>query len=213
MTPQREAAVTMIAATLARGAQDGQVQKLFAMIGDESAPAWQRAALMRGAEIAVLGAAMPGTPARRGGARGGAECALPDLSGRARRPRRRLRVPAGAAASGRRPPALQLTPSRRPSRRWQQRAANWGRAEKLLARIEWPGKPGAAAPLAPLTPEEQKRFDAGREIYRNVCQACHQADGRGLEKLAPAARGSAYALGRRPCRCGSCCTAKKGRQG
>ena len=69
-----------------------------------------------------------------------------------------------------------------------------GRAEKLLARIEWPGKPGAAAPVTPLTPDEQKRFAAGQEVYRNVCQACHQPDGRGMEKLAPPLVGSAYAL-------------------
>jgi mono/diheme cytochrome c family protein len=68
------------------------------------------------------------------------------------------------------------------------------RATNLLARIEWPGKPGAAAPIAPLTPEEQQRFAAGQEVYRNVCQACHQADGRGQDKLAANLIGSALAL-------------------
>jgi hypothetical protein len=53
------------------------------------------------------------------------------------------------------------------------------RATAVLARVEWPGKPGARAPLPPLTPAEQDRFNAGREVYRNVCQACHQPDGRG----------------------------------
>ena len=43
------------------------MQKLLGAIGDESRPAWQRAALMRGAEVALLGAAMPGSPGRRGG--------------------------------------------------------------------------------------------------------------------------------------------------
>ena len=64
----------------------------------------------------------------------------------------------------------------------------------MLARVDWPGKPGVAAPIAPLTPEEQQRFDAGREVYRNVCQACHQPDGRGQEKLAPSLVGSPLAL-------------------
>jgi mono/diheme cytochrome c family protein len=68
------------------------------------------------------------------------------------------------------------------------------RAARVLARIEWPGKPGAT-PIIPLTPEEQARFDAGREIYANVCAACHQTDGRGRADLAPALIGSTFALG------------------
>ena len=64
----------------------------------------------------------------------------------------------------------------------------------MLARIEWPGKPGAAAPLAPLTADEQQRFNAGQEVYRNVCQACHQPDGRGQDRVAPSLVGSTLAL-------------------
>jgi len=69
------------------------------------------------------------------------------------------------------------------------------RAVRVLARVEWPGKPGTAAPIAPLTPEEQQRFDAGREVYKNVCQACHQPDGRGQERVAASLIGSSFALG------------------
>ena len=68
------------------------------------------------------------------------------------------------------------------------------RAASVLARVNWPGKPGAAAPIEPLTAEQQVRFDAGREVYRNLCQACHQPDGRGQEQLAPSLIGSALAL-------------------
>jgi mono/diheme cytochrome c family protein len=68
------------------------------------------------------------------------------------------------------------------------------RAGRVIARLEWPGKPGATAPVAPLTPEEQLRFDAGRAVYRNICQACHQPDGRGQERVAPTLIGSALAL-------------------
>jgi len=67
------------------------------------------------------------------------------------------------------------------------------RANDLLPRLEWPGKPGVAA-VTPLTPEEQTRFDAGKVVYQNLCQACHQPDGRGREKLAPALIGSPFAL-------------------
>ena len=73
-TPQREAAATMIAATIARGAQDSASQKLLGAIGDDSRPEWQRAALIRGAEVVLLGAAMPGT----GGRRAGGPAAAPD---------------------------------------------------------------------------------------------------------------------------------------
>ena len=68
------------------------------------------------------------------------------------------------------------------------------RAARVLERVEWPGKPGAAAPLPPLTAEEQQRFNAGHEVYRNICQACHQPDGRGQEKIAPSLVGSTLAL-------------------
>ena len=60
--------------------------------------------------------------------------------------------------------------------------------------MNWPGKPGAPAALAPLTPAEMARFDAGREIYRNICQNCHQPDGRGQERLAPSLVGSDFLL-------------------
>jgi mono/diheme cytochrome c family protein len=45
-----------------------------------------------------------------------------------------------------------------------------------------------------LSPAEQARFTAGREIYQNLCAACHQPDGRGLERVAPPLIGSELAL-------------------
>ena len=79
--------------------------------------------------------------------------------------------------------------------RLRRRAAISARAPPTSsARIEWPGKPGVAAPVPALTAEEQQRFDAGREVYRNICQQCHQPDGRGQERLAPSLVGSALAL-------------------
>jgi mono/diheme cytochrome c family protein/glucose/arabinose dehydrogenase len=193
-TPPREAAATMIAATIARGAQDGAVQKLLSLVGDEARPAWQRAAVLRGAEVAVLGAAPPGTPARRGGpALADAPCSTCP-GGRA--------GPGGAYAfpQAARPPAARQPPVRinaEPTA-FTALAAKGGelgaRAAKLLDRIEWPGKPGAAAAVAPLSASEQQRFAAGQEVYGNVCQACHQPDGRGLERVAPPLVGSAFAL-------------------
>jgi mono/diheme cytochrome c family protein len=67
------------------------------------------------------------------------------------------------------------------------------RATDVLARLEWPGKPGVVA-VAPLAPADQARFDAGKLVYQNICQPCHQPDGRGRDKLAPPLVGSAFAL-------------------
>jgi mono/diheme cytochrome c family protein len=69
------------------------------------------------------------------------------------------------------------------------------RAALVLARLEWPGKPGAAAPVAPLTPEEEGRFVAGRDLFTSACVACHQADGRGKDAMAPTLVGAPLALG------------------
>jgi mono/diheme cytochrome c family protein len=69
------------------------------------------------------------------------------------------------------------------------------RAAKVLARVEWPGKPGAQAAVAPLTPQQQAWFDTGETVFKNLCQACHQADGRGQDRVAANLVGSAFALG------------------
>lgn len=191
---QRETAITMIAATIVRTGQDVGIQRILAAIADAQRPLWQRSALLRGAEVALLGLAMPGTPARRGGP------SLPNApcptcpGGRA--------GPGGAYAF---PQAPRPTPApRRPTRLSAEPVAfsavaatttDLGpRAAAVLARVEWPGKPGAAAPIPPLTPDEQQRFNAGQEIYKNICQACHQPDGRGLEKVAPNLLDSPLAL-------------------
>ena len=47
---------------------------------------------------------------------------------------------------------------------------------------------------APLTPDERRRFDAGAEVYKSFCVACHMADGRGSENVAPTLIGSIFAL-------------------
>ena len=60
-TPDRETVVTMLAATIARSAQDAPVQALFEWIADARRASWQRAALLRGAEVAWLGAPIPGS--------------------------------------------------------------------------------------------------------------------------------------------------------
>jgi mono/diheme cytochrome c family protein len=56
-------------------------------------------------------------------------------------------------------------------------------ARSVSAKLDWPGRPAPVVTAAPLTDEQQKRYDAGAEIYKNVCMGCHQEDGKGKDKL------------------------------
>jgi mono/diheme cytochrome c family protein len=75
------------------------------------------------------------------------------------------------------------------------RDALGSRAARILEHVQWPGKAGASAAAAPLTPEEQQWFNSGEQVYKNLCQACHQADGRGQERMGANLVGSSLALG------------------
>ena len=80
-TAEREAAITMLAATIVRSGQDAPIQSLLASIGDGNRAAWQRAAMLRGAEGALLGAALPGAAGRGRELDDPGGSALPDVSG------------------------------------------------------------------------------------------------------------------------------------
>jgi mono/diheme cytochrome c family protein len=49
--------------------------------------------------------------------------------------------------------------------------------------------------VQPLSPAEQARFDAGKELYTVICGACHQPHGNGQEGLAPPLANSEWATG------------------
>jgi mono/diheme cytochrome c family protein len=201
-SPQRAALLTALAAMVVRSAQDGPIQTVFARLADGARPAWERAAIMRGAEIAVIGGQLPGPPPQRGrgpaagvappcptcpGARGGpgGDYAFPGVIEAQRAAR-------GGRAAG---PGLRL--NREPAALAAIASAGGdlgARAAAIVARVEWPGKPGATAAAPPLSPGEIVRFNVGREIYRNLCESCHQPDGRGAERIAPTLVGSALAL-------------------
>jgi mono/diheme cytochrome c family protein len=225
-TPQRSAAITMLAATIVSAAQDATVLALFDATAAAGRPEWQRSALLRGAEVSLLGAAAPGTPAGRGGGRGAPQAAAaqpcptcpggrggpggapafprePAEGAAARGARGQAAARAGGAAGARAGgrgrgggrPALKLT--REPalaSMTPESAGALAPRVAAVVARVEWPGKPGAAEAVAPLSAAEQARYDAGRDVYRNLCIACHQANGRGQDKVAPPLVGSELAL-------------------
>jgi mono/diheme cytochrome c family protein/glucose/arabinose dehydrogenase len=202
-TPQREASITMIAATIVRSAQEAGIQDLFAWIGDGSRSPWQRSALLRGAEVALLGSPMPGTPAPRVSANETTVPApCPTCPGGRAGPggayayQRPAAPPSDPAASGGGRGGDRLQLNREPMALTALAAGDQlaPRVSAVLARVSWPGKPGDAAPVPTLTADEQRRFDAGREIYRNMCQSCHQPDGRGQDRLAPTLIGAVFTL-------------------
>jgi mono/diheme cytochrome c family protein/glucose/arabinose dehydrogenase len=212
-TPQRADTLTMLASLVIRGGQDAAVQRVFARMADAGLAAWQRSALVGGAEVALLGRSLPAPPARRGGgaaARGAAAATplpCPTCPGgragpggayafREPAPNTGQRGGRGGRGGGR-GGGPSVAVSREPAALTALAAGTTDlakRAGAVLARVVWPGKPGAPAPVAPLSPAETARFEAGREIYRNICQQCHQPDGRGQERLAPSLVGSDFLL-------------------
>jgi mono/diheme cytochrome c family protein len=69
-------------------------------------------------------------------------------------------------------------------------------AKRAASGLSWPGKPGdTTPPLTPLTPEQEKRFTAGRESFTQICAQCHQPSGLGQEGIAPPLVDSEWVLG------------------
>jgi mono/diheme cytochrome c family protein len=216
-TPQRTAVITTLAATIVKGGQDKPVQELLQAVAEEGRSAWQRQALLAGAEAVLAGTPLPGAPPARGsanaaaatntapGGRGGpgGARAFPDESAAPGRggAGRAAGGGRGAGTGGRgRGGGSSLSLSREPNA-FVALAAGGGelapRAANLLERMTWPGKApaaGAAPPIGPLTPEEQKLYATGQTVFSTLCMACHGDDGRGREKLGPTLIGSQLAL-------------------
>ena len=208
-TPQRTAAITTLAATVVKSGQDARVQAMLQWIAEANRPAWQRQALLAGAESALLNAPLPGTPHPRQnpaaaaangnapGARGGpgGARAFPDETEAAGSGRRG--APPGGSGRGRGAGGPILRLSRQPDSFAALAGAGGDmgtRAANILARMTWSGKAGAPAPVAPLTAVEQQWYNTGQTVYASLCIACHQEDGRGREKVAPSLVGSQLAL-------------------
>ncbi len=185
-------ALTMVAAAMVRRGQEEPIQQVFESMADGTRPAWQRSALVQGAEVALLSTPMPGTPAARAAARGGPPLPCPTCPGGRAGPGGAYAYskPEDFIAAGHPPSASSrrmLRINREPAALIRVAASAdelSARVTSVLERVSWPGKAGEA-PLVPLTPEQQRRFDAGRDIYANLCQACHQPDGRGQDRVAP----------------------------
>jgi mono/diheme cytochrome c family protein/glucose/arabinose dehydrogenase len=208
-----ESSIAMLSATIVRGGDDAKVQHVFDAVAETGHPSWQRSALLRGAEIALAGAPMPppmvattrGGRGGRGGGRAAAPCsgcpgARNGPGGQQAFPETSRAANAGGGGRGRGRGGPQLTLQQPPSALVAlSRLANGGdlaeRAANVLDHVTWAGKAGAAPAAAPLTAEEQRRFDAGKQVYAGLCIACHQADGRGRENVAASLVGSSILLG------------------
>ena len=70
--------------------------------------------------------------------------------------------------------------------------------ERVTARLAWVGKPGAPAPpkVVALTKAQQALLEKGKVTYANLCAACHQPHGHGLDGLAPPLVDSDWVLGK-----------------
>jgi mono/diheme cytochrome c family protein/glucose/arabinose dehydrogenase len=68
----------------------------------------------------------------------------------------------------------------------------------LDARVAWPNKPGVPPPpvVKPLSATEQQLFEVGKNVYGMLCVGCHQANGAGMEGLAPGLVDSDWVLGK-----------------
>ncbi len=190
----------MLGATVFRTAREGEAQQWLDRIATAGArpdAPWQREALMHGAEIGILGAPVPGQlpplpatpgtacptcPGGRQSAGGEYAFVWPESANSYTRP--------GNAA-----PPLRLARAPQTFVALAAEATALGRqAAAVLTRVTWPGKPGDDSAPAPLTTVEQRRFEQGRGIYEAMCQACHQADGRGQPGRAASLVGSPLAL-------------------
>jgi mono/diheme cytochrome c family protein len=148
---------------------------------------------VHGAEVVLLAAPMPGTAGGRGAPRGGPSLPCPTCPGGRAGPGGAYAyskpedfvIASGRPAGG--PGGRALRINREPSALLTGAARGddlSSRITNVLTKVSWPGKAGDV-PIVPLTGEQQQRFDAGREIYANLCQACHQPDGRGQPRVAP----------------------------
>ena len=164
-------AIATLSAAIARGRDAASAEKLFVIAADTNRPMWQRVAVLRGTEMGLDGGGGGrGGGGGGGGGRGGRGAAGPAGLTLPQEPASLLALANGAGELA-------------------------GVAKSVASRVTWPGKPTPpAAAVVPLTPEQQKLFTQGQELYNNLCVACHQPDGQGREKIAPTLVNSRYVI-------------------
>jgi mono/diheme cytochrome c family protein/glucose/arabinose dehydrogenase len=164
-------AVSMLAGAIARSGNAPAVEQLIARATDTAVAAADRTAILQGLDL--------GLPAANAG-RGGRGAGGGGAGGRGAAPARAVALPAEPAAL---------------SSLAAQNTDAGALAKRVVAKLDWPNKPAPVNDAVPLTADEQKRFAAGGEVYKSLCVGCHQPDGRGKEKIAPALVESRYVTG------------------
>jgi mono/diheme cytochrome c family protein/glucose/arabinose dehydrogenase len=163
-------AISMLSGAVARSGDAAAVQDLLARATAPGTSAALRLSLLQGLDL--------GLPASAGG-RGG-------------------RGQGGGANAAAVPIAKPVTLQSEPAALMKLSASTdeaGALAKRIAAKLVWPNKPAPVVEATPLTAEEQKRFAAGADIYKNLCVGCHQPDGRGKEKMAPTLVESRYTSG------------------
>lgn len=161
-------AVTALAAAITRSGDVPAIQRVLALVTDDKQPAPIRLALLQGVDK-VLPAA--GAPAGRGG-RAAGTVALAGLS-----------TPgAGESFTPGRPVSLPAEPVEL-ARLGAGAEPHATVAKSVVNKLDWPNRPAPVVVAPPLTPEQQKQFAAGAEIYKGLCIGCHQEDGKGKDKI------------------------------
>lgn len=173
-TPEPAEGVMMLSAALAKSGDVALVQLALDAATDAKRPAWQRRALLTG-----LSEGLPDPPlaGRAGGVR------TPGLSAPGR-DRAQVTPGKGVTLPGEPASLTKLAAGG---------GADADLAADLAARLQWTGKPAPAAPpLAPLTADEQKRYESGGALYASRCGGCHGAQGEGKGKLGAALANSKW---------------------
>jgi len=179
-TPPAEA-IAMLAAAVSKGGDVAGVQAAIDRATDASQPAWQRLALLQGLDAAMPAGGGGGGRGGRGG--GGGAASLPGLS-----------TPGGRVAVT---PGRAITLASEPAK-LSALAAGSGDlalvAQSVLNKLNWPGRPAPTVIVTPLSADQQKRYEAGQQVYTNICLGCHQEDGRGKDKVGANLVDSAYVM-------------------
>jgi mono/diheme cytochrome c family protein len=171
-------AVEMLSGAAAKSRDAGQMEKLIAVATNAQQSAKLRLAVLNGANTGLIGAdARRNSGTVSGGRAGG-------VGGLFNRPRAVVKPLALSAE----PVALTAL---------AKESGDLGPAAKAVVdNLTWPGKPVPPAPKNTRTPEEEVAFKAGQGVYATNCAGCHQDQGQGAHRVAPALAGSKIVNGR-----------------
>ena len=174
--PQSSAdALTMLAGATGKRRDLASTQALITIASDPKQPMPTRVAVLNGLALGLQGGAGAGPSQQVEGGRAGA--GIPGVA-----PTRRGPGPQRLELASE-PTALSLMAG--------QSDPVGVAAKQVVALVNWPGKPPPPA-AAPRTPEQEKLFTAGRQLYAVNCMGCHQSEGQGAEHVGAKLAGSKY---------------------